>query len=79
MDPELLRAAKVRAAEEGTTFTAIVERALRRMLNQPSARSRQRIPVRTYGSGGAAEGVNIEDNASVRALMDEDVDADSRR
>jgi hypothetical protein len=61
----------MRAAEEGTTFTAIVERALRRLLNQPPAEKRRRIPVRTYGSGGAATGVDVEDNASVRAFMDE--------
>jgi hypothetical protein len=70
MDPELLRAAKVRAAQEGITLTALIERSLRE-----SMRSRPRQPeikFPTAGEGGLMPGIDLDDRDTLlRFLYDE--------
>jgi hypothetical protein len=54
----LLIAARKRAAEEGTTLRAIVERGLRRELNRPARKIRW-VTV----EGGLPEGADVSDRA----------------
>jgi hypothetical protein len=61
LDDGLLDDAKRRAAEEGTSFTQLLTRALRHEL----ARPRRRPPVKpfrlvTYGAGGLVSGLTVE-------------------
>lgn len=77
LDPELMRQAKRRAAEDGTTLTSLIEMCLRRALNSPPP-ARKRIRLPKSGSGGELPGVDITDNS---ALLDhlERYDATTRR
>ncbi|HET7588998.1 MAG TPA: hypothetical protein VFK14_02260 [Solirubrobacterales bacterium] len=73
LDDELLREAKMRAAEQGITLTQLIDESLRERL---STRSRPQGPrpfrLRSYGGGGIRPGVNLDDNRAVRDLIDED-------
>ena len=70
LDPELLRAAKVRAAQEGITLTALVERSLRENMRTRSRRPRVKLP--TAGHGGLAPGIDLDDRTTLlRFLHDE--------
>jgi hypothetical protein len=63
---DLLKAAKRYALEHDTTFTALVEAALEEKL---TARPVPFTP-RTFDGGGLQPGVNLDDNAATRDLMD---------
>jgi hypothetical protein len=73
LDDDLLREAKIRAAEQGISLTQLIDESLRERL---SARSRPKkgepFRLRSYGKGGVRPGVNLDDNRAVRDLMDED-------
>lgn len=70
-DPHLLADAKKRAAERGTTLTAVLEEALRESLaRRPRATARNRIRLKTVSGSGVRRGVNLDDNASLRDVMD---------
>jgi hypothetical protein len=66
---ELLRAARRRAADEGTTLTAVLERALRAYLGGPAPRGRYRLRWRTE-AGRPLPGVRVEDRDSLFDLLD---------
>ena len=69
-DP-LLSEAKNLAAERGSTFTAVVEDALREMLTrhrQPKARARVRLT--TFDGKGLQPGVDLDDSAALADLME---------
>jgi hypothetical protein len=72
-----MRQAKQRAAQDGTTLTALIEMSLRRTLQAPPP-PRKRIRLPKSGSGGERPGVDITDNS---ALLDhlEKYDANPRR
>jgi Arc/MetJ family transcription regulator len=71
LDDDLLRAAKVQAAERSTTLTALITQALRRELaDSGSSRSQKRIQLRTFAGSGVQPGIDLADNASVRDAMD---------
>ncbi len=81
IDGELLREVKASAAREGRTLTAAVEDALRESLarRRPEG-SQDPVELPTFrGEGGLMPGVDLEDNASLRALLDEDVSLERRR
>ena len=61
LDDGLLEDAKRRAAEEGTTLTQLLTRALRHEMARPRTQ-RPASPFRlvTYGSGGLVPGLTIE-------------------
>ena len=63
---ELLRQARKRAAEEGTTLTALVTDGLRLRIGGAAAgrRRRQRLPVSTVG-GGLQPWIDPSSNASL--------------
>ena len=70
---ELLRQARKRAAEEGTTLTALLTEGLRlRLSNAPTGRRRQRrLPTSTVG-GGLQPWIDPSSNASLLDAADDD-------
>lgn len=81
LDDGLLADAKQLAAERGTTLGAVVEDALRERLVR--VRAREDPPaseLRVFRGGrGPGPGVDLDDNAGLRDLLDEDVPPEQRR
>ena len=73
LDEGLLKQAKSLAVQTGTTLTAVIEEALREKLARPpeKAAKKRKVRIEVYGSGGPAPGIDFDDNASVRAFLDE--------
>lgn len=71
LDDQLLSEAKQLAAQTGRTLTALIEDALREVLARRKQTPKAE-PVRLlrHGSGGLRPGVNLDDNAALRDLMD---------
>jgi hypothetical protein len=69
LDTELLREAKKRAAEEGTTLTEIVERALRDALDEPAPREPYVFDFPTVDGGGPPL-VDVADRDALYDLME---------
>jgi len=70
LDDGLLREAKKRAAEEGTTLTHVVEEALRGALTpQPETERYEFQPVTVRGTRAPA--VNIDDRDALYDFMEE--------
>lgn len=73
LDDALAREAKLRAAEQGITFTQLIDEALReRLAARPRPRKAGPFRLSSYGKRGIRPGVNLDDNRGVRDLMDED-------
>jgi plasmid stability protein len=76
---DLLRSLKRRAAERGTTVTALIEDSLRAALAERSPRKRPKpIRLKTYGQGGFRPGVDLDDSAALLDLMESDSGAAGR-
>ena len=72
---ELLRQARARAAEEGTTLTALLAEGLRlRLGGGPSRRKPRRLPVSKVG-GGLQPWIDPASNASLLDAADDDAAA----
>jgi plasmid stability protein len=72
LDDELLRAAKIRAAETNRTLTAVVEDALRLALQVKLVDSaRREVGIPTSGSGGLLPGVELDDTSALLDRMEE--------
>jgi hypothetical protein len=71
INERLLKEAKLQAARQGTTLTAIIEDALRESLARQRD-SQQREPVRlvTFGGQGLLPGVDLDDSAALLDLME---------
>jgi hypothetical protein len=72
LDDRLLREAKKRAAERGTTLAAVIEDSLRQALarREPSHRRRKfRFPT-FKGRGGLQPGVDLDDSAALLDRME---------
>ena len=69
---DLLAEAKKRAAERGVSFTRLVEEALRESLSRDRASDGERKPARltTVDGSGLQPGVDLDDSAALRELMD---------
>ena len=75
-DDLILQAKKV-ALETDTTLTEIIANAVREALARREKKTRQKdLRLVTYGKGGVAPGVDLDDSSSLLDLMDAD---DSRR
>jgi Bacterial antitoxin of type II TA system, VapB len=70
LDDDLLAAAKARAAESHTTLTSLIEDALRQTLALRPARGSERLVLESFGDGGTLPGVDLDDSAALRDLMD---------
>lgn len=81
IDDDLLRNAKETAARHDRTLTAVVEDALRESLaRRRTATRRPAVELPTFhGEGGLMPGVDLDDNAGLRALLDEGVPLEQRR
>jgi len=68
---DLLRRAKKRAAEEGRTFTSLVEEGLKAVLAEPKRATRKpaRLPV-SKASGGTLPGIDLNRSADLEDRMD---------
>lgn len=74
LDDDLLKEAKVRAAEQGITLTQLIDESLReRLAVRPRKRSVEPFQLTTYGKGGTRPGVDLDDNRATRDLMDRDL------
>jgi len=69
LDTHLLREAKKRAADEGTTLTEIVERALRNALEAPEPREPYVFDFPTVHGGGPPL-VDVADRDALYDLME---------
>ncbi len=70
LDDDLLAEAKQRAAADRTTLGSLIEDALRRALAQRSAERAGRITIRPFGDVQTLPGVDLDDSAALRDLMD---------
>ena len=73
LDDDLLKVAKVRAAQQGITLTQLIDESLRERLatrSRPKKAGPFRLP--SYGRRGTRPGVDLDDNRAVRDLMDDD-------
>lgn len=75
LDDDLVRQAKRLAVDSGRTLTQVVDEALRQMIARHGVRrSSGPVVLPTFGGGRVMPGVDLDDNASVRDLIDEDAD-----
>jgi hypothetical protein len=75
IDEDLLADVKAEASRSGRTFSELVADALRERLarRQPINRpQRARLPVDTTVSGGLRPGVDLDNNAALRDVLDDD-------
>jgi len=71
LDDRLFRRVKLRAAEERRSFTALLEDALREMLdNRERRRRHERTPLPTFRGRGLQPGVDLDDAAALLDLME---------
>jgi hypothetical protein len=71
LDDELLRAAKAYAVATDRTLTRLIEDALRAVLAEREVRTtRRRLRLRTFKGRGVQPGVDLDNNAALRDLMD---------
>ena len=72
MEPSLLAAAKSAAIESGRTLTAVIEDAVREALGRKQKKaSSKRMVLPTFKGKGLRAGVDLDDSAHLRELMDE--------
>ncbi len=71
LDPHLLAEAKHRAAATGTTLNAVLEQALRESLARREVKAAaQPLRLKTFKGNGLRAGVDLDDSAALRDLMD---------
>ena len=74
LQEELLRAARRKAVETGTTLTRVVEDALRQAL-APRSTPSEPVDLPVFGGDGPAPGVDLSDPRALRDLATEEEDA----
>lgn len=75
LDEQLLRDAKMLAAETGRTLTSVIEDALRETLARrasPAQDKHWEFP--TFGMGGLMPGVDLDNSAALLDIMEADDD-----
>jgi hypothetical protein len=71
LDGDLLRQAKRRAAEAGTSLNAVIEDAVRAALVRSAGAARApALPCSRVARGGLQPGVDLDDSAALLDLMD---------
>ncbi|HZD37925.1 MAG TPA: type II toxin-antitoxin system VapB family antitoxin [Actinomycetes bacterium] len=76
IDDQLLSEAKQLAARTGRSLTAVVEDALREVLNRQRRPDRRAVDLTTFGGSGPRPGVDLDDSAALMDLMDQTDAAD---
>ena len=77
IDDQLMIEIKQYAARTGQTLTAVMEDALRQLLNnQQHSKKREKVKLLTVKGNGALPGVDLDDTASLLDLMEEASAAD---
>jgi hypothetical protein len=75
IEDRLLREAKSVAAQHGTTLTAIIEQALRRLLEgnagKPSAKKIGKLPPLPLAKPGKGQLIDLASNQRIAELLDE--------
>ncbi len=81
LDDSLLREAKAFAARRGRTLTSVIEDGLRAQLLRAEASPERHDAVQlpTWGGGGLRPGVDLDDSAATRELLDEETPLDRLR
>jgi hypothetical protein len=67
---DVLREAKLRAAREGRTLSAVVGDAVRTSFARPDRADRTRVELPTFGGGGLLPGVDLDNSAALLELME---------
>ncbi len=70
LDDDLLAAAKQKAAADRTTLTALIEDSLRQTLARRTENRGPRMAIRSLGDAETLPGVDLDDSAALRDLMD---------
>lgn len=70
IDDELLRRARVTAADSGRSLGDVIDDALRAHFAQRDATTMP-VTIPTYGSRGLRPGVDLEDKAALADLLDQ--------
>jgi len=70
LDDHLLSDAKLLARRSRTTLTAVIEDALRERLARRTATAGARVQLPTVDGKGLLPGVDLDDSAALRELMD---------
>jgi predicted transcriptional regulator len=70
LDEKLMHRVKRYALEHNKTLTAVIEDALREKLASRTDLQKQRFELRTFDGGGLQPGVDLDDNAGTRDVMD---------
>jgi hypothetical protein len=72
LDDQVLAEAKLLAHRSGTTLTAVIEDALRERLSRRARPQTASAPfkLRTFTGSGLQPGVDLDDSAALRDLMD---------
>lgn len=70
LDDDLLAAAKQKAAADHTTLTSLIEDSLRQTLAPRVDEPTDRFKIRSFGGNGIRAGVQLDDSAALRDLMD---------
>jgi len=73
LNDQLIRTAKRTAAERGTTLTALIEEALRRVLSTPGPGPRKaRRKLHVFRGTGLRPGVTLSSTSALLDLLDDD-------
>lgn len=71
LDDHLHELARQYAQNHGTTMTALLEEVLReKLLFRPKRQTAERVTLKTVGGKGVQRGVDLDDNAALRDLME---------
>jgi hypothetical protein len=68
---DLMRRAKRKAADEGRSLTALIEEALRRVINEtPDRQGARVVPRVSTATGGLMPGIDLNDSATLQEMDD---------
>ncbi len=71
LDPALIERAKTIAVQSGTSFTQVIEDAVREsMARRDRAPDRQSIPLPVHRGGNLLPGVDLDDSAALLDIME---------
>ncbi len=79
IDDALYRKVKAKAADTGRTVGEVIEDAIRADLHSRARAASEVAPLPVFGGSGVLPGVELTNNAALRALMDEGSDVDALR